>query len=195
MAKYSKRELAGFIVPSVVGILLFMIPIKFQGNWTIIVKIIADYIGTWLGGLLPLLCVIIVTISAILGILSLKKPSFITSYPLIDETFSTTPVWAIIRCVGAVFIWLTYLGVQAGEDSSGILHMITESGTGGFVLSDLLTVLVIIFLLDDTIRNEDDVDNYLELSTLAVIPLSNELHVKRGGQKGRRIKGSKKRKG
>lgn len=147
MAKYNKRELAGFIVPSVVGILLFMIPIKFQGSWTIIVKIIADYIGTWLGGLLPLLCVIIVTISAILGILSLKKPSFITSYPLIDETFSTTPVWAIIRCVGAVFIWLTDLGVQAGEDSSGILHMITESGAGGFVLSDLLTVLVIIFLL------------------------------------------------
>lgn len=147
MRNYTKRELAGFVVPSVVGIFLFMIPIRFHGEWTIIVKIIADYIGAWLGGFLPLLCVIIVTVSAVLGLLSLKKPSFISSYPIIDNTFSTTPIWAIIRCVGAVFIWLTYLGVSAGEDSTGIIHMITESGAGGFVLSELLTVLVIIFLL------------------------------------------------
>ena len=143
MRNYTKRELAGFVVPSVVGIFLFMIPIRFHGEWTIIVKIIADYIGAWLGGFLPLLCVIIVTVSAVLGLLSLKKPSFISSYPIIDNTFSTTPIWAIIRCVGAVFIWLTYLGVSAGEDSIGIIHMITESGAGGFVLSELLTVLVI----------------------------------------------------
>lgn len=147
MREHTRKELAGFITPSVVGILLFMIPIKFHGEWTIIVKIIADYMGKWMGGFLPLLCVIIVTVSAVLGLLSLKKPSFITSYPLIDETFTTTPVWAIIRCVGAVFIWLTYLGAGAGEGSSGILHMITEANAGGFVLSELLTVLVIIFLL------------------------------------------------
>lgn len=48
----------------------------------------------------------------------------------------------------------------------------------------IITLLVIFFLLDDTIRNEDDVDNYLGLSTLAVIPMSNELHVNRGGKNG-----------
>lgn len=145
MGKYSAKQIAGFIVPSVVGILLFMIPIQFGGSWTIIIKIIADIIGNALGGFLPLLCCIIVTVSAVLGIAALKRPSFITTYPIVDETFSTTPVWAIIRVVGAVFIWVAYLGI--GADQGGVLGMISDSGAGGFVLNDLLTVLVIIFLL------------------------------------------------
>ena len=146
MSKYSTKQIAGFIIPSIVGILLFMIPIQVGGSWTIAVKVIADVIGSALGDFLPLLCVIIVTISAVLGLASLGKPSFITSYPIIDATFTATPVWAIIRVVGAVFIWLTYLGVGA-EDENNPLHMITCADAGGFVLGDLLTVLVVIFLL------------------------------------------------
>lgn len=36
-------------------------------------------------------------------------------------------------------------------------------------------VLVVLFLMDDTIRNEDDVERYLSLSTLAAIPISADL--------------------
>ena len=36
-------------------------------------------------------------------------------------------------------------------------------------------VLIVLFLLDDTIRSEDDVDRYLGVSTLAAIPVSAEL--------------------
>lgn len=43
----------------------------------------------------------------------------------------------------------------------------------GFVLS--VAVLVVLFLLDDTIRNEDDVDRFLGLSTLTTIPISVDL--------------------
>ena len=39
-------------------------------------------------------------------------------------------------------------------------------------------------LMDDTIRTEDDVQNFLGLSTLAVIPVSDDLMVSRGSQKG-----------
>ena len=144
MRNYSARQLAGFIIPSVIGILLFMIPIQVDGSWTITIKVISDIIGSALGGFLPLLCVIIVTISAVLGVVSLGKPSFITSYPIVDATFSTSPVWAIVRIVGAVFAWIAYL--QLGDEGS-VLYMISNDGTGGFVLNDLLTVLVIIFLL------------------------------------------------
>lgn len=61
------------------GILLFMVPIQVDGSWTIAVKVIADLVGSALGGFLPLLCVIIVTVSAVLGVASIGKPSFITS--------------------------------------------------------------------------------------------------------------------
>ena len=140
------KQMIGFIVPSVVGILLFMIPMQVEGSWTIVVKVLADIIGNALGDFLPILCVAIVTVSAVLGVISLGKPSFITSYPIMDNTFSATPVWAVIRVVGAVFIWLTFLGIGADDENSP-LYMITSSSAGGFVLGDLLTVLVIIFLL------------------------------------------------
>lgn len=145
MGSYSPKQMLGFLAPSIVGILLFMVPINVDGTWTIVVKILADLIGNALGSFLPLLCVIIVTISAVLGVVSLGRPSFITSYPLMDEAFSTTPVWAIVRIVGAAFIWITYLGL--GADGSNALGYISNSDTGGFVLNDLLTVLVIIFAI------------------------------------------------
>ena len=146
MNKYSAKQIAGFLIPSIIGIAIFMIPIQVDGTWTIVVKVLADIIGNALGDFLPILCLIIVTASAILGVMSLRHPSFITSYPIIDETFTTTPVWAIIRVVGCIFIWLVYLGVGA-EDEGSFLWMFTNADTGGFVLGDLLTVLVIIFLL------------------------------------------------
>ena len=146
MSKYSAKQIAGFLIPSIIGIIIFMIPIQVDDTWTIVVKVIADMIGGALGDFLPLLCVIIVTASAILGLASLRHPSFITSYPIVDETFSTTPIWAIIRVIGCVFIWLVYLGIGA-EDEGTFLWMFSNADTGGFVLGDLLTVLVIIFLL------------------------------------------------
>ena len=136
-----------FIVPSVIGILLFMIPVKYDGSWTICVKILADFIGGAIGGVLPLLCVIIVTISAVLSTAALAKPKFITEHPILNDTFSTSVIWVVIRDLGAIFIWLTYLGVDAGDEDTGFIHMITEGGAGGFVLGDLLTVLVIIFAI------------------------------------------------
>ena len=82
-----------------------------------------------------------------MSIIALTKPDFITKNELLKDTFSTTPIWVAIRVLGAVFIWLTYLKVSTGENDTGIIHMITDGGAGGFVLGDLLTVLVIIFLI------------------------------------------------
>ena len=147
MKQINSGSLAGFIIPSIVGIMLFMIPIQFDGSWTIVVKVIADMINKAVGDYLPILCAIIISISALLGIVSLRRPSFITSYPLIEATFSTTVIWIVIRTIGAVFVWLTYLGIDAEDGATGLLHMITAKDAGSFVLNDLLTVLVIIFLL------------------------------------------------
>jgi len=178
MKQYSGKQIAGFVIPSVIGILLFMIPIYVggvfdfvdgmftfvpegttitvdgedvvvSGSWTIAIKVVADVIGLLLGDFLPLLCVIIVTVSALLGVASLGKPSFIVSYPIINDTFTATPVWAVIRVVGAVFIWITFLGLGLDADGEIInpLGYISAADAGGFVLGDLLTVLVTIFFL------------------------------------------------
>ena len=145
MENKQQGSLAGFLVPSIVGIILFMIPVQYDGSWTIVVKIVADMISEAIGDYLPALCVGIVTLSAILGIIFLGKPNFIATYPIVANTFSTTAVWVVIRICGAIFIWLTYLGVGAGED--GVISLITSDDNGGFVLNDLLSVLVVIFFL------------------------------------------------
>ena len=150
MHQHTAKQIAGFLIPSIIGILLFMIPVQFNGSWTIVIKIVADIIGGALADFLPVLCVIIVTVSAVLGVVALKRPSFITTYPIIDSTFTTTPVWAIIRVIGAIFIWITFLGIGVDAEGVGdgsICGYIADAGAGGFVLGDLLTVLVIIFLL------------------------------------------------
>lgn len=58
------------------------------------------------------------------------------------------------------------------------------TAAGGGILA--LGVLIVIFLTDDTIRTEDDVERYLGLSTLAVIPVSAELGI------AKKLKGGKK---
>ena len=146
MENKQQGSLAGFLVPSIIGIILFMIPVQYDGSWTIVVKIIADMISNAIGEFLPMLCVGIVTLSAILGIIFLSKPNFIATYPIVANTFSTTAIWVVIRILGAIFIWLTYLGVDADNPDSTI-GLITSGDNGGFVLNDLLSVLVVIFLL------------------------------------------------
>lgn len=146
METKSGKKIAGFLVPSIIGIILFMIPVKYNGEWTVTVKIIADYIGDWMKNILPILCVIIITVSAVLSLIALAKPKFIVENHLLKDTFAVSPIWVIVRIVGAVFIWMTYLGLGT-EGAKDIVSMITDGGAGGFVLSDLLTVLVIIFLI------------------------------------------------
>ena len=44
MEHKKQGSLAGFLIPSIIGIVLFMIPVYYNDSWTIIVKIIADLI-------------------------------------------------------------------------------------------------------------------------------------------------------
>ena len=40
-----------FLIPSIIGVILFMIPVKnADGDWTVVVKIIADIISGAIGG-------------------------------------------------------------------------------------------------------------------------------------------------
>ena len=135
-----------FIIPSVIGVVLFMIPVKNgDGNWTVVVKIIADIIAGAIGGVLPLLCVLILTVSAVMSLIALAKPKFIMDNDILRECFACKPVWVVVRVIAAIFVWLTYKGVDA--EGTGFISMITGGGQGGFILYDLMTTLVIIFVI------------------------------------------------
>ena len=47
----------------------------------------------------------------------------------------------------------------------------------------VMAVVLLIFFMDDTIKNSDDVEKYLGLSTLALIPLDTQATASKGGKK------------
>ncbi len=131
-----------FILPSFAGILLFMVPVKFKGNWTVIVKILADFISAKIGGALPWLCFAILTISAVMSILAQCGVKIFWHNKILRETFMTTPFWALVRVVGCILVWITYF-----DSGVGRFKIISGADQGGFILNDLLCTLVIIFAI------------------------------------------------
>ncbi len=134
-----------FIIPSAIGVLLFMVPILVNETWTILVKLLADVINGAVGTILPLLCTAILTVSALMALFTLLfKPRFILNSEILKECFSCTPVWVVVRVLGFIFIWLTYLGI--GADGSSAAGIISGARQGGVAL-DLIAGLVIIFAI------------------------------------------------
>ena len=125
-----------FLIPSIIGVILFMIPVKnADGDWTVVVKIIADIISGAIGGFLPLLCVIILTVSAVMCLVALGKPKFIMDSPILKECFSCGPIWVVIRVLAAIFVWLTYLGAAI------LLPLLLDFGLLEFVGAKLTKVM------------------------------------------------------
>lgn len=137
--KVTLKDNLKFIIPSIIGVLLFMIPIKYQGDITIPIAIFSGLLVDFLGEYLVYIITATLVISAVFSlVITLFKPKFITNNKLLNSLFSTTPLWLIARVIGGIFGVLA--AFQIGPE------MIISTDTGSFVLHDLLTVLFSIFL-------------------------------------------------
>ena len=143
--KANKKSLLNFLIPSIIGIIIFMIPVKFDGEWTIIVKIFADFIAKTIGDYLPALCTIIITISFVMSVLASFNVKFIKENKLLDQTFSVTPVWLVLRILGFIVVWMVVLKDKL--NLGPFFDMIVADESATFILNDLLTSLVIIFVI------------------------------------------------
>lgn len=122
-----------------------MIPVKYDGNWTIIVKIFADFIAKILGDYLPALCTIIITISFVMSVLASFNVKFIKENKLLNQTFSVTPVWLVLIILGFIVVWMVVLKDKL--NLGPFFDMIVADESATFILNDLLTSLVIIFVI------------------------------------------------
>lgn len=143
--KTNKKSLMNFLIPSIIGIIIFMIPVKSDGEWTIIVKIFADFIAKTIGDYLPALCTIIITISFVMSVLASFNVKFIKENKLLDQTFSVTPVWLVLRILGFIVVWMVVLKDKL--NLGPFFDMIVADESATFILNDLLTSLVIIFVI------------------------------------------------
>jgi nucleoside recognition membrane protein YjiH len=135
---FSKKQILKFAIPSIIGLLLFVIPFPWGGGaLTIGVGYFASQFSASYGEALPAFMVYVVITSAAITLLStVFKPKFISSNRFFKDLFIVSPLTLIIRIVAAVLAYAVLYSVTAiGFDK------ISNPNTGGVVVNDLFPVL------------------------------------------------------
>ncbi|WP_345332641.1 YjiH family protein [Ferrimonas pelagia] len=128
-----------FLIPSLIGIFLFMTPVSYGGNVTIPIAILAKGTLAQLDSLAVTLVIwVVVASAAITTLVKLFKPAVVMKSPFLQGLFNVSWLWAATRIIGAIAILLTAFSV--GPE---IIH---SEDTGGMVLHDLLPTLLCVFL-------------------------------------------------
>ena len=137
MKKFSLSTWLLFLLPSIAGVILFMIPLPINGGFQIPIAWLASLLSTLLEPVVQWVALVTLLIAAIGSIIFLFKPKEET---FMNNLFKVTPFWTVTRIVGAVFsiliIW------QIGPEA------IWSEDTGGMLLSPtgLVSFLFTIFL-------------------------------------------------
>ncbi|UWF57033.1 YjiH family protein [Staphylococcus hyicus] len=147
MTTYQKKDIVRgrlkFIIMSLIGIFLFLLPIgvtndKGESETTLPIAWLASTMKTIIGDAMPFIILGIITLSGILTILcSTLYKNRLNPERQMAKTFSVGPLWVFVRLLAVVFAWLIYLKVGS--------EVIYSADTGDLVFSSLLPTLVTIF--------------------------------------------------
>lgn len=127
-----------FIIPSLIGILLFMFPIAQNGNITILVAILSKNLENALIDVLPFI-LLLLTFVSMSGAMIKKwwKPKWMDSH-LMNALFQTNAVWLSLRIIAFIFTFMIFTNTG--------LSWVINPDTGILVFEDLLPILFTIFL-------------------------------------------------
>ena len=136
----SKRRFYLFLLPSLIGLLIFMMPLVYEGNISIPVAVLAKIIENTFKPYLPNIAGFFIVLSAVLSCLVFcTKPTWVKQNLFIKSLLDVGPKWTMVRLMSALFtvsiMW------QVGPE------FIYSEKTGSFLLLDLLPVLVCVFLV------------------------------------------------
>jgi nucleoside recognition membrane protein YjiH len=132
-----QAHLLKFIVPSLIGVLLFLVPFQFGDTINIGMGLMAEGLQTLLGSALPAIAVVVLCLSVVITVYAkLANPGWAQN-GMLHEMFHVGPLWLAMRALGALFAVMTYF--QFGPE------FVTASFTGGVMLNDLAPVLLTFF--------------------------------------------------
>ncbi|WP_230499971.1 YjiH family protein [Sutcliffiella rhizosphaerae] len=128
-----------FIIPSLIGILLFMTPVKFNDEITIPIAILSNLLGDFLGDSIPFIMTIIIAITALATVMTkIIKPAFTQGENFLNTLLNVSLFWTIVRIIAVILATMTLF--QFGPE------VIWGETTGSVILFELLPVLLTIFL-------------------------------------------------
>ena len=138
--QYDWRTWFAFLVPSLIGVFLFMTPVSSGEAMTIPIAMMAKAMQVFFADTAQAIITAIICITGVFSlIVSVFKPQVICKVPLLNHLFNVSWVWLLTRLFGTAFVLMTFLGVGP--------HAITSENTGALVLNDLLPVLFSVFIL------------------------------------------------
>ncbi len=137
--KYTSSEILKFVIPSLIGISFFMVPLKYNGEITIPIAIFSGWVQDWLSAYLPEIMTFIIVLT-LLGTIIAKflKPAFIEKSTFFKNLFDVPAIWFVARILGSIFAVMTLF--QIGPEQ------VWSEYTGGLLLNDLLPILFSVFL-------------------------------------------------
>jgi nucleoside recognition membrane protein YjiH len=136
---YAATDVLRFLIPSLIGIALFMVPISYGGEITIPIAIFSGLVQDLLANYLPEIMTFIIVITLFGTVYTkLAKPAFILNKPFYKNLFDVPTMWVIARILGGIFAVITLW--QIGPEA------IWSANTGGLLLNDLLPILFSVFL-------------------------------------------------
>lgn len=137
-SKPKKDEILKFLIPSLIGIFLFLFPIPTKDGINIPLGIISDFIANLIKPIASLLLMIVITVSAILSVINyFFRPKFITKNKMLAKYFTATPIYMITRILGSIVTIMVYF--QAGP------NFIISPDTGGTMIGLLETLIAWFF--------------------------------------------------
>lgn len=136
---YSTNQFLRFLIPSLIGAAVFLLPIPKDGTFTIVIGILADALRAILKTWLPYIGVFLVCLSALLTVFAVAiKPGWIAKSEFLSGLFIVKPLWWISRVLGAVlYVMVVY---KIGPE---YVWSMDTGGTPGIVLIPILIALFV----------------------------------------------------
>jgi nucleoside recognition membrane protein YjiH len=136
-SSFERNNLLKFLLPSALGVGLFLIPFQIGDTINIGMGFMADGLKALLDGALPAIAVIVLVLSVLATTwIKLTHPRW-AEKGMLRDMFHVGPVWFGMRILGAAFALMTFF--QFGPE------FVTASFTGGVMLNDLAPVLLTFF--------------------------------------------------
>ncbi|KUO77703.1 MAG: hypothetical protein APF77_13250 [Clostridia bacterium BRH_c25] len=136
--KIDSKSIMKFLVPSAIGVFLFIFPIIYKGAMTTPIGIISEWLAAAIKPVASMIIVSVIVISAIVStITTLTKPKKILDSSLLSKLFVTSNFYLVFRIIGAIIAVLVY--TKTGSE------FIYSPDTGGTMMSLLATLIAWFF--------------------------------------------------
>ncbi len=132
------KNLLKFILGSAFGILMFMVPIPYEGSFTTLLEFCKNFLKNLFGPSLIYVTCGLVVVGALMSLYDfICKPDWIRKNHYLSKAFSTTPLYLVSKLIGMVVVVMVTF--KFGPEA-------ITSGATGATMVDLCCTLVCIVL-------------------------------------------------